>query len=116
MEADCELRRYDHLRASAGHGFLNQTAMPGRPQPGRHGGDTGDTAAVNPRPTVRSVRGLARRPAQATTQDQGDLIPHMAPSRPRAGRSKEPRPGLFTALRLGGRRSWLLVAAVLIFV
>ena len=40
----------------------------------------------------------------------------MAPSRPRAGRSKEPRPGLFKALRLGSRRSWLLLAAVLIIV
>jgi len=40
----------------------------------------------------------------------------MAPSRPRAGRNRGPRPGLFTALRLGARRSWLLVAAVLVIV
>jgi len=79
-------------------------------------GDTGDTGGSEPRPTVGSVRGLARWGAQATTQDEGDLIPHMAPSRPRAGRGREPRPGLFQALRLGGRRSWLLVAAVLVIV
>ncbi len=40
----------------------------------------------------------------------------MAPSRPRAGRNRGSRPGLFTALRLGSRRSWLLVVAVLVIV
>ena len=40
----------------------------------------------------------------------------MAPARPPARRRREPRPGLFTALRLASRRSWLVVAAVLIVV
>ena len=63
-----------------------------------------------------SMRRLAWRLAQATTQDQGDLLPHMAPPRPRAGRRKEPRSGLVKALRLDDIRSWLLIAAVLVIV
>ncbi len=69
-----------------------------------------------PRRAVRSVRRLAWWLAQTTTQNQGDLLPHMAPPRHRPGRRKEPRPGLFKALRLGDIRSWLLIGAILVIV
>jgi beta-glucanase (GH16 family) len=40
----------------------------------------------------------------------------MAPPRHRPGPRREPRPGLFKALRLGDIRSWLIIAAVLVIV
>ena len=77
--------------------------------PRRHGGGA-------PRLAVRSMRRLAWWLAQTTTQNQGDLLPHMAPPRHRPGPRREPRPGLFKALRLGDIRSWLIIAAVLVIV
>ncbi len=44
------------------------------------------------------------------------FISHMAPSRPRAGRRRESRLGLFQAWRLSARRTWLLVAVIVVVV